>query len=115
MDTNWPPKAVMAFDAILVVSPDHSRVFREAGWSRERLRQRLIELTTMAGDDLVRGALGIAEGLPETARGRRIPKFRESGIRIVHAGGGAGFFSAIIAGWAGGELGSQTLAREIQP
>ena len=109
------PKAVMAFDAILVVSPDHSRVFREAGWSRERLRQRLIELTTMAGDDLVRGALGIAEGLPETARGRRIPKFRESGIRIVHAGGGAGFFSAIIAGWAGGELGSQTLAREIQP
>ncbi len=109
------PKAVMAFDAILVVSPDHSRVFREAGWSRERLRQRLIELTTMAGDDLVRGALGIAEGMPETVRGRRIPKFRESGIRIVHAGGGAGLFSAIIAGWAGGELGSQTLAREIKP
>ena len=109
------PKAVMAFDAILVVSPDHSRVFREAGWSRERLRQRLIELTTMAGDDLVRGALGIAEGLPESVRGRMIPKFREHGIRIVHAGGGAGLFSAIIAGWAGGELGSQTLAREIQP
>ena len=48
-------------------------------------------------------------------RGRRIPKFRERGIHIVHAGGGAGLFSAIIPGWAGGELGSQTLAREIKP
>lgn len=109
------PKAVLAFDAILVVSPDHSRVFREAGWSKDRLRKRLIERTTMPGEDLVRGALGVAEGLPESVRGRMIPKFREQGIQIVHAGGGAGLFSAIIPGWANGELGSQTLAREIKP
>ena len=108
------PKAVLAFDAILVVAPDHSRVFREAGWSREQLRKRLVELTTMSGDDLVRGGLGVAEGLPDSVRGRMIPKFRENGIHIVHAGGGAGLFSAIIAGWANGELGSQTLAREIK-
>lgn len=109
------PKAVMAFDAILVVAPDHSRVFREAGWSKERLRKRLLELTTMPGEDLVRGALGVAEGLPESVRGRMIPKFREQGLQIVHAGGGAGLFSAIIPGWANGELGSQTIAREIKP
>ena len=109
------PKAVMAFDAVLVVSPDHSRVFREAGWSKDRLRKRLLELTTIPGDELVRGAGGIAEGLPESVRGRMIPKFRENGIRIVHAGGGAGLFSAIIPGWANGELGSQTIAREIKP
>jgi hypothetical protein len=108
------PKAVMAFDAVLVVSPDHSRVFRAAGWSRQRLRERLVELTTIPGDELVRGALGIAEGLPESVRGKKLPKFRERGIHIVHAGGGAGLFSAIIPGWAGGELGSQTLAREIR-
>jgi len=107
------PKAVLGFDAILIVSPDHSRVFREAGWSRQHLRERLLELTTLAGEDLVRGALGIAEGLPETVRGQRIPKFREQGLRIVHAGGGAGLFSAIIPGWANGEMGSQTIAREI--
>jgi hypothetical protein len=109
------PKSVLAFDALLVVSPDHSRVFRAAGWSKQRLRERLIELTTIPGDELVRGALGIAEGMPESVRGRRIPKFREQGIHIVHAGGGAGLFSAIIPGWANGELGSQTLAREIRP
>lgn len=109
------PKAVMAFDAMLVVSPDHSRVFRAAGWTRAELRKQLLERTTMAGEDLVRGALGIAEGLPDSVRGRAIPKFRENGIHIVHAGGGAGLFSAIIPGWANGELGSQTFAREIQP
>jgi hypothetical protein len=109
------PKAVLAFDAILVVSPDHSRVFRAGGWSKDRLRKRLLELTTMPGEDLVRGALGVAEGLPESVRGRMIPKFRENGLHIVHAGGGAGLFSAIIPGWANGELGSQTLAREIKP
>jgi len=109
------PKAVMAFDAILVVSPDHSRVFRAGGWTRDRLRKRLVELTTMRGEDLVRGAQGVAEGLPESVRGRTIPKFRDRGIHIVHAGGGAGLFSAIIPGWAGGELGSQTLSREIKP
>ena len=109
------PKAVMAFDAVLVVSPDHSRVFRGAGWSKDRLRKRLLELTTIPGDELVRGAGGIAEGLPESVRGRMIPKFRENGLQIVHAGGGAGLFSAIIPGWANGELGSQTLSREIKP
>ncbi len=108
------PKAMLAFDAVLVVSPDHSRVFREAGWSKDQLRKRLLELTTIPGDELVRGAGGIAEGLPESVRGRMIPKFRENGLHIVHAGGGAGLFSAIIPGWANGELGSQTLAREIQ-
>ncbi len=108
------PKAVMAFDAVLVVSPDHSRIFRAAGWSKARLRERLLELTTIPGDELVRGAGGIAEGLPESVRGRMIPKFRPNGIHIVHAGGGAGLFSAIIPGWANGELGSQTLAKEIR-
>lgn len=109
------PKAVLAFDAVLVVSPDHSRIFRDAAWSKDRLRKRLLELTTIPGDDLVRGAGGMAEGLPESVRGRMIPKFRENGLQIVHAGGGAGLFSAIIPGWANGELGSQTLAREIRP
>ena len=32
---------------------------------------------------------------------------------IVHAGGGAGLFSAIIPGWANGEMGSETVCVEI--
>jgi hypothetical protein len=68
----------------------------------------------MNGDDVVRGALGLAEGLPDWAAGKQIPKFKPDGIRIVHCGGGAGLFSAIIPGWANGEMGSTPVCHEIR-
>ena len=34
------PKLALGFDAVLVVCPDHGRVFREAGWDKARLRER---------------------------------------------------------------------------
>jgi len=111
--TMYTPKMVMAFDAILVVSPEHARVFREAGWSKADLVARLHELTLMQGSEVIRGAGGIAEGLPEALKDRALPKFRPDGLRVVHAGGGAGLFSAIIPGWANGELGSQPVCRAI--
>ena len=42
---------------------------------------------------------GIAEGLPEQFKDKTVPKFRDGGFNIVRAGGSAGMFSAIIAGW----------------
>jgi len=39
--------------------------------------------------------------------------FRPGGILLAYAGGGAGLFSAIIGGWANGEVGSQPITREI--
>jgi hypothetical protein len=33
----------------------------------------------------------------------------------VHAGGGAGLFSAIIGGWANGDVGSQPVTKEVLP
>ena len=107
------PKMVLAFDAIVVVGPEHSRIFREAGWSREDFLAKLHALTLMNGDDLVRGAGGIADGLPEGVAGKQIPKFKPDGLRVVHAGGGAGLFSAIIPGWANGEMGSAPVCKEI--
>ena len=35
------PKLPLGFDAILIVGPDHSRVFAEAGWSREPRARRV--------------------------------------------------------------------------
>ncbi|HKN92557.1 MAG TPA: thioredoxin family protein, partial [Acidimicrobiia bacterium] len=46
LDAVWHPKLALMTDAVLVVSPEHGRVFREAGWSKARLRERLIELGT---------------------------------------------------------------------
>jgi hypothetical protein len=109
------PKLILAFDCILAVGPEHSRIFREAGWSREQLVDRLQELLVIPGAELVRGAGGIAEGAPEHAKELSLPKFRPGGILLVHCGGGAGLFSAMIGGWANGEIGSQPVWREVQP
>jgi thiol-disulfide isomerase/thioredoxin len=109
------PKLLMAFDCVLAVGPEHARVFAEAGWSREQLAERLHELLLIPGSEFVRGADGIAEGLPEQLANATLPKFRPGGILIVHCGGTAGLFSAIIGGWVNGEMGSQPVHREIRP
>ncbi|HSO95092.1 MAG TPA: thioredoxin family protein [Acidimicrobiia bacterium] len=107
------PKLALAFDALLVVSPEHARVFREAGWGKAQLLDELMSRLQVPGAELVRGAGGIAEGLPAAVEGRTIPKFRDGGLLIVHAGGGAGLFSAIIGGWASGPAGSAPVTKEI--
>jgi hypothetical protein len=109
------PKLVLIADAILVVSPEHARVFRDAGWSKARLREELEALLTLPGRELVRGAGGIAEGLPEAFAGADLPKFRPGGLLIVHAGGTAGMFSAVIGGWASGAIGSDPVTMELKP
>ncbi len=109
------PKLVLGFDAVLAMGPEHARIFREAGWSKAQVLARLHELLQLPGAELVRGADGIAEGLPLPAEAldSTFPKFKEGGLMIVHCGGGAGLFSAIIGGWANGAIGSQPVAREI--
>ena len=109
------PKLVLAMGAMLVVSPEHARVFAEAGWSKARLRAELDALLTIDGAELVRGAGGIEEGMPATMAQGRWPKFRAGDLAIVHAGGTAGLFSAIIEGWVAGERGSQLTTLEVRP
>ncbi|WP_292937973.1 thioredoxin family protein [Noviherbaspirillum sp.] len=108
------PKLAMAGDAVLVVSPEHSRVFIEAGWSKARLREELERLLQLPGEEMVVGAGGIAEGLPLSMAASTVPKFRPGGLIIVRAGGTAGLFSAVIAGWAAsGPVGSTPVTKEI--
>jgi hypothetical protein len=111
------PKLVLGFDAILAIGPEHARVFREAGWSKARLLERLHALCRYEGRELARGAGAIAEGLPlpEPALASEFPKFRpNNGLLLVHCGGGAGLFSAVIGGWANGATGSTPVWREIR-
>ncbi|TMQ26012.1 MAG: thioredoxin [Deltaproteobacteria bacterium] len=107
-------KLVMAMGAVLVVSPEHARVFAAAGWSKARLRAELDALLMIDGAELARGAGGIDEGVPaQLAAGRKLPKFLPGDLAIVHAGGSAGMFSAIIEGWVSGARGSQLTTREV--
>jgi len=108
------PKLAIAFDAVLIVSPEHASRFRDAGWTKQRLREELLALLTVPGDELVRGADGCEEGLPAGLAGTPIPKFAPDGLLIVHAGGKAGLFSAIVGGWVRGTTGSIPVTRAIQ-
>jgi len=108
------PKLPLGFDVILVVGPEHARVFREGGWDRSRLLAELDARLQLPGAEIVRGAGGIAEGVPEKMRDATLPKFGPNGILIVHAGGQAGLFSAIIAGWANGATGSTPVTHAIR-
>jgi hypothetical protein len=89
-----------ATDALLVWSPEHMRIMEQAGWSKARFREELYKLLQIDGSDIVRGAQGIAEGMPNLVAGKRISKFRPGGLLIVHAGGAAGMWNAVITGWA---------------
>ncbi len=101
-------------DAILVVCPEHRRVFREGGWNKEDLRKALYEELMTPGTDIVRGANDIAEGMPEKFKDKILNKFRDDGLHIVTTGGTAGMFSAIIGGWvASGERGSQLVSTKL--
>ncbi|WP_040340004.1 thioredoxin family protein [Candidatus Blastococcus massiliensis] len=111
---NGHPKLPMAFDAVLVVSPEHGRVFREAGWDRARLVAELEALLTLPSDDLLQGVGGISEGIAERLAGIELPKFRPGGLLVAHAGGDAGLFSAIIGGWVSGATGSVPVTREVR-
>ena len=113
--TTVSPRMVLGMDAMLVLSPEHMARYAAAGWDRDRFMDELSAELTFDGHDLLAGAGGIAAGLPPRAAGQKVPKFRPGGLLVVHAGGPAGLFSAIIGGWANGPGGSDPVTREITP
>jgi len=109
------PKLPFAFDAVLVLGPEHARVFAQANWSRERVLQEIHDRLQMSGSEIVRGAGGMAEGVQEAFKDATLPKFRPGGLLLVHAGGPAGLFSAIIGGWVNGATGSDPVTKLVKP
>lgn len=114
LQTVQHPKLVIGFDAILTLSPDHGRVYAEAGWDRERLIAEITERSKTHGSQLIRGANGMAEGVPLHLANTDLPKFRVGGLLLTYAGGGAGLFSSIVAGWANGAIGSDPVTHIVR-
>jgi hypothetical protein len=113
------PRLRLAFDAMLLVGPEHGRIFKEAGWTRAQVQQRLHELTHSPAGELVRGAGGSPEGIePQWVTDPAMPvaKFAAPDrILLAYAGGDAGLFSMVFGGWAAGEIGSAPVTRSIHP
>ena len=76
-------------DAMVVLSPEHYRVFRDAGWERGRIEKALESAAAEGGAS----------------------RFRRGGIMTVRAGGAAGLMSGILCGWGGD---SDPVTREVE-
>jgi len=110
------PKLVQSARAVLVLSPEHYAIYKEAGWDRKRIERALYEATIRPGKELVAGADGVGEGVPASRAGEMIPKFHDDGLMVVRAGGPAGLFSAVLPGWLAGrnKLELQPVTKEIK-
>ena len=108
-------RAVVGFDALLVISPEHMSRFRDDGWDRARFRSELEARLMIDSDSVIAGHDGIDEGIPAEFAGLQLPKFRPGGLHIAHAGGPAGLFSSVFAGWVSGPKGSVPVTKEITP
>ncbi|MGE5524547.1 MAG: hypothetical protein ACM3SS_12605 [Rhodospirillaceae bacterium] len=96
------PRLVQSARAILVLSPEHYAIYRQAGWDRKRIERALYEATIRPGKELIAGTDGIGEGIPASRANEQVPKFHEDGLMVVRAGGSAGLFSGILPGWLAG-------------
>ena len=103
-------------NAVLVLSPEHHQIYRDAGWTRQNIEEALYDALRRPGKNLVRGAGGIGEGIDPARSAGMVDKFwRGHGLLIVRAGGPAGLHSAILSGWPGGRAPEQSrpITREI--
>ena len=107
---------VQSARAIVVLSPEHYAIYREAGWDRKRIERALYEATIRPGREIVAGAGGVGEGVPANRADEMIPKFHDDGLMVVRAGGPAGLFSAILPGWLAGrhKLELQPVTKEVK-
>lgn len=115
MMANVHPR-ISGMDTLLVLCPEHMARYTDAGWSRERFEAELRRHLELDVDDNLRGVDNIGEGIPRGLglEGATLPKFRDGGILIVHAGGPAGLFSSVCGGWVSGNMGSNPVTKEIR-
>ena len=106
---------IIGMDTILAIAPEHMARFRDAGWDKAQFETELRSHLDIEVDTILRGVDNIGEGIPTGMglEGSTLPKFREGGILIVHAGGEAGLFSSVFGGWVSGEMGSVPVTKEI--
>ena len=113
LNAMYHPKSFPGPDAFRVMAPDHHRVFREAGWTKAKFKAEIDRLTTVDAEKILTGLEGMLVGAKPSQKGSRIKKFRPGGFNVVIAGGRAGLFSGILAGWSPGDVNSQVVTREI--
>jgi hypothetical protein len=102
-------------DCLLVICPEHERTLMEGGWDKARFHSEIMARMQIPAEQVMRGAHGMAEGVKPEMAGKIVSKLLPTGLLIVRAGGGAGKFSGIIAGWTPGvRESSRPVTKEIK-
>jgi hypothetical protein len=120
----WHPKSHGSGEVLLIVAPEHVDTIARENWSKAQVRARIQEVTSRplselipdaeSGEGVAPKALGFTDPTPAQL-GTRVPKFRKPEyINMIVAGGEAGKFSAVFAGWVSGPMGSSSVSRRIE-
>jgi len=118
--TVWNYRFCMAFEALVVLGPEHVRTIHRDGFSKSDVRQFLFENTGVPLRCYREEEPG--EGMQQRPLYKEITidgepcyqKFRApESIKIVVAGGTAGKFSAVLGSWSTGARGSQMVTYPI--
>ena len=124
LEACWHPKQHGAGEVLLIVCPEHADTIARDKWSKTQIRARIQEITSRplrelipddeSGEGVPLKALGLTNPTAEQLE-QKIPKFRRpESINMIVAGGEAGKFSAIFAGWVSGPMGSSSVSRRIE-
>jgi hypothetical protein len=124
LEACWHPKQHGAGEILLIVCPEHADTIARDKWPKAQVRARIQEITSRplrelipdaeSGEGVPLKALGLVNPTPEQLD-QRIPKFRRAeNINMIVAGGEAGKFSAVFAGWVSGPMGSSSVSRRIE-
>ncbi len=125
----YHPGIVEQEDGVVIMAEEHERPFRQAGWSKQRvkdainahlqvpLKELVCEVDGMAGRYRMKMESGVALTEKRTFSAEEVeraslPKFFADKLTIVRAGAKAGLFSAIIPGLQAHAL--HPISKEIQ-
>ncbi|MEO1321831.1 MAG: TlpA family protein disulfide reductase [Pseudomonadota bacterium] len=118
-----PKYHMMPVDTLLIVCPEHiDTLMRDGPYSKDRLRQRIQDVTTRPLRDMVANEVSgagmtraAAAKLSQDQLNKPVPKFaKPEYIHMVVAGADAGKFSSAYHGWVTGAMGSQVVSRKIE-
>src|SRR5579859_913649 len=105
--TNWWP---LEEPSVYVICPEHAQMFRDAEWTKRRLRQFMFDALRRPARLLRRGETTLAVHAAEPDD--LVPKWASpEAIILLVAGGAAGRYSAVLGPCTG--MGSQIVSREV--
>ncbi len=105
--TNWWP---LEEPSVFVICPEHAAMFREARWSKDRLRNFIFDAVHKPARELRRGET--TASVHAAGDEVEIPKWRTpASIVILVAGGEAGRYSAVLGPCTG--MGFEIISKEV--